>query len=98
LFSFERKENNNHKPYGYKTILWELLHLIILLCFCLASGRISFSFLPSQQKRKKSPLRTLRLERIRPEADKAGGEKHALTYLQSKTGTISIAEGLMHLL
>ena len=28
----------------------------------------------------------------------AGGEKHALTYPQSKTGTISIAEGLMHLI
>jgi len=29
-----------------------------------------------------------------PEADKAGGEKHSLTYLHSKVGTISIAEGL----
>jgi len=30
-----------------------------------------------------------------PEADKAGGEYNALTYPQSKPGTISIAEGLM---
>ena len=33
-----------------------------------------------------------------PEADKAGGEKHSLTYLHSKVGTISIAEGLKALI
>jgi hypothetical protein len=60
LFSFERKENNNHKPYGYLTILWEHLHLIPLLCLLLSTS-VSFSFLPfypadvcgAQQKRKK---------------------------------------------
>ncbi len=32
LFSFERKENNNHTPYSNIIILCEYMHLITLLC------------------------------------------------------------------
>jgi len=33
LFSFERKENKNHKPYGNITILFEYILVIPLLWF-----------------------------------------------------------------
>jgi len=33
LFSFERKENKNHKPYGNITILFEYILVIALLWF-----------------------------------------------------------------
>jgi hypothetical protein len=33
LFSFERKENKNHKPYSKITISLEYMLLITMLCF-----------------------------------------------------------------
>ena len=44
MFSFERKGNNNHKPYGYLTILWEHLHFIPLLCLLLSTRACIFFF------------------------------------------------------
>ncbi len=46
-----------------------------------------FSFLPSQQKRKNSLCELC-------VSSGAGGETYTLTYLNAKTGTIDVAEGL----
>jgi len=56
LFSFERKENNNHKPYGCKTILWEHLHLITLLCLLLCIRAYIFFFSALSAEKKKNLL------------------------------------------
>jgi len=64
LFSFERKENKKHKPSG--NIISFSINFFFLPrhVFGILPERRSFSFLPSQQKRKHIfPLRTLRLER-----------------------------------
>jgi hypothetical protein len=53
LFSFERKENNNHKPYGTITILWEHLHLITLLCLLLGFRAYIFFFSALSAEKKK---------------------------------------------
>jgi hypothetical protein len=80
LFSFERKENNNHKPYGYKKILWEHLNLITLRCLLPSTtANIFFFSALSAEKKKISSANSATLANL-PEADKAGGEKHALTY------------------
>ena len=52
LFTGERKGNKNQKPYGRITILLEYMLVIALPWFFVSSKRNSFSFLPSQQKRK----------------------------------------------
>jgi hypothetical protein len=56
LFSFERKENNNHKPYGYKKILWEHLHLITLLCLLLSTRAYIFFFSAFSAEKRKNLL------------------------------------------
>ena len=73
LFSFERKENNNHKPCGNITTFWEHLHLITRCAFYKHQGVFLFLFCPLSRKEKNSPLRTLRLANL-PGADKAGGD------------------------
>ncbi len=63
-----------------------------LLCLLLSTRAYIFFYSALSAEKKKNLLCEL------CDFSEAGGEKHALTYTQSKTGPISIAEGLMHLI
>jgi len=56
LFSFEGKENKNHKSYDNITILFEYMLLITLRWFFISPKRGSFSFLPSSAQWNACPL------------------------------------------
>jgi len=88
LFSFERKENNKHKPHGDTTILSKFTLLYAQLLSYLSLWRRYFLFWPLSRKEKIFLLCELCV------SSEAGGEKHTLIYPPSKAGTISIAEGL----
>jgi len=74
LFSFERKENNNHKPYGSITILWEHFHLMTLLSFLFSIRAYIFFFSALSAEKKKISSANSATRANLPEVDKAGGE------------------------